>query len=192
MVSKAWLFTFNHGTQSWNIGLVRNHLKDKTKSFLISVCSIISSVNLYCNLLKNDLNLTRKHSSKMCTARFFSSGGIGGPHLQGSDQPPLPACIPPPLACRPPPPACRSPGCKSLPPRIQTSSSPMQTPSPWIQTLSHVTCDACWEANPPPHVNKITDTCKSITLPQTSFAGGNKIVDTFSIRCGCTTKCLTG
>ena len=28
------------------------------------------------------------------------------------------------------------------------------------------------EADPP--VNRITDTCKNITLPQTSFAGGNK------------------
>ena len=32
----------------------------------------------------------------------------------------------------------------------------------------HVTCDAFWEANPP--VNRMTDRCKNITLPQTSFA----------------------
>ena len=52
---------------------------------------------------------------------------------------------------------------------------------PWRQTLldayppGHVTCDACWEANtlPPPPVDRMTDACKNITLPQTSFAGGN-------------------
>ena len=31
---------------------------------------------------------------------------------------------------------------------------------------------ACNEADPP--VNRMTDRCKNITLPQTSFAGGNK------------------
>ena len=31
---------------------------------------------------------------------------------------------------------------------------------------------ACTEADPP--VNKMTDRCKNITLPQTSFAGGNE------------------
>ena len=31
---------------------------------------------------------------------------------------------------------------------------------------------ACNGANPP--VNRMTDRCKNITLPQTSFAGGNK------------------
>ena len=30
--------------------------------------------------------------------------------------------------------------------------------------------------NPPP-VNRITDTCKNITLSQTSFAGGNNVLD---------------
>ena len=32
------------------------------------------------------------------------------------------------------------------------------------------TCDACWEANP---TSPLVDTCENITLPQTSFAGGN-------------------
>ena len=63
---------------------------------------------------------------------------------------------------------------------------PLQTPLPWLQTLptpanedppGHVTCDACWVANPHPPVNRITDGCKNITLPQTSFAG-SKNVDT--------------
>ena len=39
---------------------------------------------------------------------------------------------------------------------------------------SHVTCDACWEANTSPLVNRMTDRCKNITLPQTLFAGSNK------------------
>ena len=33
-------------------------------------------------------------------------------------------------------------------------------PSP---NAGHVTCDACWEANPP--VDRMTETCKNITLP---------------------------
>ena len=36
-----------------------------------------------------------------------------------------------------------------------------------------VTCDACWEANPHPPVDRMTDACENITLPQTLFAGGN-------------------
>ena len=31
---------------------------------------------------------------------------------------------------------------------------------------------ACTEADPPHSVNRMTDSCKNITLPQTSFAGG--------------------
>ena len=33
---------------------------------------------------------------------------------------------------------------------------------------------ACNEADP--HMNRMTDRCKNITLPQTSFAGGNKLL----------------
>ena len=33
---------------------------------------------------------------------------------------------------------------------------------------------ACWDTTPT--VNRMTDRCKNITLPQTSFAGGNKMV----------------
>ena len=37
---------------------------------------------------------------------------------------------------------------------------------------SYVTCDACWEANPPPlWTEGLTDACENITLLQTSFAG---------------------
>ena len=43
---------------------------------------------------------------------------------------------------------------------------------PRCRPLGHVTCDARWEANPP-LVDRMTDTCENITLPQTSFVGGN-------------------
>ena len=52
-------------------------------------------------------------------------------------------------------------------------------PPPWMQTLGSTppwkqtplwSCDACWEATPPCGQ---TNTCDNITLPQTSFAGGN-------------------
>ena len=70
--------------------------------------------------------------------------------------------LPNPLGCRPPlevePPRCRPP--------------PNADPSPDADAPYHVTCDACWEANPP--VNRMIHKCKNITLPQTSFASGNK------------------
>ena len=36
------------------------------------------------------------------------------------------------------------------------------------------TCNACWDTISP--VNRMTDRCKNITLPQTSFADGNKVI----------------
>ena len=39
--------------------------------------------------------------------------------------------------------------------------------------LGHVTCEACWDTHPPTPVDRTTDTCKNITLPQTTFADGN-------------------
>ena len=72
---------------------------------------------------------------------------------------------------------------------------PIRFLSPWMQTplppghmicdacweanpssttyAGHVTCEACWEATPPIPVDRMTDMCKNINLPQTSFAGGN-------------------
>ena len=50
----------------------------------------------------------------------------------------------------------------------------MHAGKPTPLDAGHVTCDACWEAKPP--VNKMTHTCKNITLPQTSFAGGKIII----------------
>ena len=50
---------------------------------------------------------------------------------------------------------------------------PPDTGPPWMQTppLGYVTCDTCWEGNPP---DRLTNACENITLPQTSFAGGKK------------------
>ena len=42
----------------------------------------------------------------------------------------------------------------------------------YILLPGHVTCKACWETHTP-RVNRMTDRCKIITLPQTSFAGSN-------------------
>ena len=39
----------------------------------------------------------------------------------------------------------------------------IKTP-PWTETPVHVTCGAWWDRDPP--LNRITDTCKNITLPQ--------------------------
>ena len=50
--------------------------------------------------------------------------------------------------------------------------SPGQRP-PRQRPPSHVTCGACFYSDPP---NRITYSCKNITLPQTSFAGGNKLI----------------
>ena len=53
----------------------------------------------------------------------------------------------------------------------------MQTPPPpWRLPRGHVTCDACWEANFYPPVNRMTRRCKNITLPQTYCHGMTKSV----------------
>ena len=55
------------------------------------------------------------------------------------------------------------------------------TQPPGHTPLSHVMLGytppcpiACWNTDPSP-VNRMTDRCKNITLPQTSVAGGNNI-----------------
>ena len=57
----------------------------------------------------------------------------------------------------------------------------MQTPlyadPPDTDPSGHVTCDTCWEANPPPSVTGMTHRCKNITLPQTSFTGGKDEIE---------------
>ena len=80
----------------------------------------------------------------MRTARFPSSGvGWADPSPVDVNLPPLETDLPP------------SPG----PPEAD-----------YPLDVGHVTCDACWEANPGCGQ---TNTCENITLPQTSFVGGN-------------------
>ena len=51
---------------------------------------------------------------------------------------------------------------------------------PWQRTPGHVTGDACWDREHPVN-NRMTDRCKNITLPQTSFEGGNNL-EVFKVR----------
>ena len=91
--------------------------------------------------------ITRIHSSRMRTTRLLIiSRSISCVSEEGSAQSPCPPDADPPDA-----------------------DQPGGRPS------GHVTCDACWEANPPlpPPVNRMVHRCENITLPQTSFAGGN-------------------
>ena len=51
------------------------------------------------------------------------------------------------------------------------SPSPGYRPPPEAENLKtdppvHVTCDAGWEANPPHPMDRQTNTCENITLPQ--------------------------
>ena len=119
----------------------------------------------------------------MHTACFSSSGGSAQPPV-GKPLDPLPQMQTPlcrqiPLQADPPsvggPPGCR-------PVMHAGKLTPLDA--------GHVTCNACWEANPTgcwscdlwcilgtkPPVNKMTHTCKNIDLPQTSFAGGKIII----------------
>ena len=65
----------------------------------------------------------------------------------------------------------RSIPCLPNPP----DADPSEGKPPWMQTPDHVTCNACWESIPH-SANRMTDTRKNITLPQTSFAGGKNWV----------------
>ena len=56
-----------------------------------------------------------------------------------------------------------SPMDRDLPPGQR---SPRQRPLPWTKT----------PLDRDPHMNRITDKCKNITLSQTSFAGGNNVM----------------
>ena len=57
------------------------------------------------------------------------------------------------------------PGADTPRPETPRSRHPPGPDTPWEQNPSQ-------EQSPP--VNRITDACKNITLPQTSFAGGKK------------------
>ena len=60
-------------------------------------------------------------------------------------------------------------------PWMQTplEATPPHADSPEYRPPGHVTCDACWKANPTPQPPLWIETCENITLPQTMFAGGN-------------------
>ena len=114
-----------------------------------------------CPINKGDLCLqhrTRKHSSRMCTARLSTVGG-GFP-----DRSPFLTETPSPLNQK----------CHFQPEfhnrklqRPPFNGIPCQGQHPllWMAALA---------PPPPPLVNKMTDRRKNITLPQTSFARGNK------------------
>ena len=46
---------------------------------------------------------------------------------------------------------------------------------PRVVSLPGECIPACNGGDSPPPVNRMTDRCKNITLPQTSFAGGNNV-----------------
>ena len=104
---------------------------------------------------------------------------------------PRPGQAPP--RCGPGDPLARSP---STSPWVRAWRPPCQIPLNFPQGVGLETCKACWDTipplencckawwdttwnacwdTPPPPVNRMTDRCKNITLPQTSFAGGNNL-----------------
>ena len=99
---------------------------------------------------------TRMHSSRMRIGR--SSSHLGGLHQAPWEQAPprdqtLPLSIPP--RTRPPP-----PDQAPAPDQAPLGPDPPRPGTPQDQA--------------PPPVNRMTNRCKNITLPQTSFAGGKK------------------
>ena len=100
------------------------------------------------------------HSSRMHTARS-SSRPRGSPPGTPLDQTPWDQAPPP--GTRHPPPGTRHPPGTTHP-RDQTPPWDQAPPRPGTPGTRYHT---------PPPVNRITDKCKNITLPQTSFAGGN-------------------
>ena len=70
--------------------------------------------------------------------------------------------------------ACRPPPVRPLnfPPGCGPGDPPQPDPSTFPLGVGLDACKACWDT--PPLVNRMTDQCKNITLPQSSFAGGNK------------------
>ena len=86
-------------------------------------------------------------------------------------QTPLPGCTPPleadPLGADPPP-RCRQPPWRQIPWR---QTSPWGTP-PHIQTLWSCDLWCILGSHPFIPVDRMTNACENIILPQTSFAGG--------------------
>ena len=108
------------------------------------------------------------HSSRMRTARSSRCqegsasvyAGIHTPRCGPGDLTP-PRCGP----GDPPDPSTSLLGVGlETPPRPDPSTSPLG--------VGLETCKACWDTTPPP-VNRITDMCKNITLPQLRAGGKN-------------------
>ena len=98
----------------------------------------------------------RKHSSRMRTARFCSSGRVGYPG-QGYTLPPAyPPWIPYPGYPTPWIPYPKIPYPPDTPPLWIPYPSPERT---WDQ-------EGTWHQRCPPPVNRLTDACDNITFPQ--------------------------
>ena len=107
--------------------------------------------------------ITRMHSSRMRTTRTLPYGG-GFP-----DRPPSPGQSPPPGQSLPF--NREPPGQRPLEQRRPPDRAPPGQSPPWTETPP----DRDPQTDTP--LNRMTHGCKNITLPQTSFAGGNKETD---------------
>ena len=112
---------------------------------------------------------SRMRATRSLTISHSIQGGLPTPHsMQTSSEADPPKCRSPSLldadapGCRPPPLVGRPP-LNAEPPR---GRPPSPTPTPEAEPPGHLTCDACWEANPHPlWTGGMTHTCKNITLP---------------------------
>ena len=109
----------------------------------------------------------------------------GGRHLSG--------CRPP--RCRPPFPLDADPPDAYIPkmqiPQIQTPTwmhTTLVADLPGSRPPSHVTSDACWEAN---HPCGQTNTCENITLPQTLSVGDKNGKNYYATRMHSSRMCTT-
>ena len=72
-----------------------------------------------------------------------------------------------------PPPPTPIPGATMHPPRSNHASPPEQPCTPPPRATTHAPPPE--QPRTPPSVNRMTNRCKNITLPQTSFAGGKNV-----------------
>ena len=107
-------------------------------------------------------HLARMYSSRMRAARLFTISCSAW----GSTQPP---------GCRPLPLDADSPDADPSDADPLWMQTPLDTDPP-----GHVTCDACWEANSPPPMNRMTHRCKNYLL--TSFADGKYVANLSSFK----------
>ena len=113
------------------------------------------------------------YSSRMRTARLLTVSCsipciLGGlPNPRPPPPPPTAEADPHPLRQTPAPLEADPPPLKVDPPTLETDSPHLGGRTP----PGHVTCDACWKANPPPPPPH-THVCENIILPKTSFVGG--------------------